>query len=57
MARRSRKAEKRFKRVRLDEQAARRQGRSFVLFMQASPWAEVELDLTRSGDTGRGVAF
>ena len=31
-----------------------RQG-SFVSFMQASPWADVELDLTRSGDTGRDV--
>lgn len=28
---------------------------SLVSFLQASPWAEVELDLERSPDTGRTV--
>lgn len=30
---------------------------TFVSFMQKSPWAEEELDLTRSRDTGRDVEF
>lgn len=28
---------------------------SLVSFLQASPWADVELDLTRSKDSGRDV--
>ena len=28
---------------------------SLVSFFQASPWAEVELDLTRSKETGRAI--
>jgi prevent-host-death family protein len=30
---------------------------SLVSFLQTSPWAEVELDLERSKDTGREVEF
>lgn len=44
----------------LSAEAYRRLSRpqgDLVAFLESSPWAEVDLDLTRSRDTGRDVAL